>query len=235
MTTNTVLEIILHVLLLSAGLSVYTFLMTTVLPSRLLKTSYDVRPILGRGLKKFTYPEGRAVLYEARPEIRKYIERYALYTVEGYKYVQLTIGAGVKSYVASIVMVNNKNKVIGTLTLRESTYGATRSRPVRLHDATSYVAISLTSVNEGEVIDPSFARIRGIWMLLYFLAASFVTLLMFYLIHYTASGVLSIFAVRLLGSFDIKFFAIPSVFAGALSLFILVLGRMKKGVKVVLK
>ena len=228
------MEFIAYILMLPATVSVYALFMSSVFPKYLLKISYDIEPILGRGLKKFTYPEGRAVLYEAQPDIRKFIEKYVLFTLEGYKYLQLSIGSGVKSYTASIVMLNNKNRVIDVITLTESTGGASKSRPVRLHGETSYVAISLTSVNGVSLPSPVFAMTRLREILAYFAATFLLSLLVILEIAFVIREFFDLFELEM-ASLGAAVYVVPPLLIALLSLSILLVARAKNGMKVVLK
>ncbi len=228
------MEVFAYILMMPITVAVYALIMSSVFPKHLLKISYDVSPIMGRGLKKFTYPEGRAVLYEAQPEIRKYVERYALFTLEGYKYLQLAIGAGVRSYSASIVMLNNKDKVIDVISLVESTGGARKSRPVRLHGDTSYVAISLTSVNGIAEPSPVFAMTKLREIISYFVASAVLSFLVILQGNFTVNEVFSEFDIKA-ASVSPMVLIIPSLLIALLSLTVHLVARAKNGIKVVLR
>lgn len=228
------MEIFAYILMVPITLAIYAFVMSSLFPKHLLKISYDVSPIMGRGLKKFVYPEGRAVLYEAQPDIRKYVERYALFTLEGYKYLQLTIGSGVKSYTASIVMLNNKNRVLDVISLSETTSGALRSRPTRIHGETSYVAISMTSVNGVELDSPAFAMTRLREILVYFIATALLSLLVIFEMFFTVNEIFDALELEA-ASFNTLILVLPALLIALLSLTIHLVARAKNGIKVVLK
>lgn len=230
-----ILETVLLSLALAVGFVVYAVLMSSVLPRFVLRVSYRVQPILGRGLKKFTYPDGRAVLYESRPAVRKYVPRYVLYTVDGFKYVQLLLGQGVESYHARIVMVNNKNRVIGMIELSEITGGASKSRSVRLDDRTSYVAVSVSRVNGENISEPKFAYTSCLWIAVYLVCAAALSFLMFRQMYCTADEIFAIFGAAMPSRLDLSFFFIPSLLIGITSVGVLLRARMKKGIGVALK
>ena len=228
------MEIYAYIMMLPISLAVYAVVMSSLFPKYLLKISYDVTPIMGRGLKKFVYPEGRAVLYEAQPSIRKYVDRYALFTLEGYKYLQLSIGAGVRSYSASIVMLNNKHKVIDVLLLTESTGGAKKSRPVRLHGDTSYVAVTLTSVNGIEEPSPVFAMTKLGEMIKYFLASAALSLLVMLQISFTVNECFDEFGVEA-ASVSSAILILPALLIAILTLAVHLVARAKNGIKVAIR
>ena len=229
------MEVIIYILLMIISFVAYGFLMSNIFPKYLLKISYDVRPILGRGLKKFKYPDGRAVLYESRPEIRKYVERYALFTLEGYKYVQFTVGAGVKSFAASVIMLNNNDKVIDVLLVNETATGSALSRPFKLHDKTSYVAIALSNVNDTPIPTPTYAMTKMREILIYFFATFILSFFLLLQMNFTVREAFAFFSPDTPYNASALFPLIPSILIGLTSLASLLLARIKNGIKVVTK
>ena len=61
----------------------YVVLLSDVFPKCFLKTRYAYSSSMGRGLKKFVFPNGRGVLYEPHPHIRKYVNKYLLFATDG--------------------------------------------------------------------------------------------------------------------------------------------------------
>ena len=230
-----ILQTVLLSLALIAGIVTYAVLTSSVMPRFVFRVSYRIQPILGRGLKKFTYPDGRAVLYEPRPAVRKYVPRYVLYTVDGFKYVQLMLGRGVESYCAHVVMLDNKNRVIGMMELSEITGGASKSRSVRVDDRTSYVAVSVSRVNGENISEPKFAYTSCLWIAVYLACAVLLSFLMFWQMYYTADEIFGIFGAKMPSRLDLSFFFIPSLLIGLVSVGAILFGRMKKGIGVAFK
>ena len=146
-----IIEITFLAILYVLSFGVSMWLIANHIPKHVMKIGYSVSDKLGRGLKKIVYPDGRAVVYEPHPAVRKYVNKYLLFTMDGYKYLQSKVGAGVKSYTASIVVFDNRNRVIDNFDISE-VVGSSLTHPVRLHHKTSHVAYVLTSVN-GKALD----------------------------------------------------------------------------------
>lgn len=232
---SNIIETVLLSLTLVLSIVAYAAIMSRILPEFVLRVSYNFTPLLGRGLKKFTYPDGRAVVYEAQPSVRKYVERYALFTLDGFKYLQLMLGSGVLDYSATVLMIDNRNKVIDTLAVSEVTGGAIKSRQIRLHDRTSYVAISVSRVNGSGLAEPKYAYTKLIWIAAYFVLAATASFMLFWHMHYTASEIFRIFGGVMPGRIGLSFFVAPSLLIGASTLGVLLGSRMKKGIRVGLK
>ena len=150
--------------------TVFACVAGSILPMIFLRTRYSYGEGLGRGLKKYTYPDGRGVLYEPHPSIRKYIHKFLLFTREGYKYLKLSFDEGVGVIYYSVVMLNNRDKVVGVLDVDEKPMGA-ESASILLHPDTSYVSVILRSV-DGKNTDAIVAYRRVTDYLLYFIALS---------------------------------------------------------------
>lgn len=142
-----VLDTVALAMLLIMSLVLFVILMVTLIPRFFLRVRYDLERGLGRGIKKYKYPSGRAVVYEPHPVIRKYINRYILFTNDGYKYLRCLVDAGVRSLDFELIMLNNKNKVIDSVKVLADIGGSSQSGDILLHPDTSYVAINLIRAN----------------------------------------------------------------------------------------
>ena len=60
------------------SVSVYIFLVSRVLPDLLLKPLYDDSKEGDRGLRRYAFEGGRAILYEPSAPYRKYLKQYIL-------------------------------------------------------------------------------------------------------------------------------------------------------------
>ena len=230
-----IFEAIFFAVLYLVSFAVYAKLIAGFLPKKLLPVIYDTQDHLGRGLKKMTYPEGRAVLYEPHPSIRKYIRQYLLFTADGYKYLQSQVGEGVKRYTASLICYDNTNAVLDVLDISES-LSESLGKPVRLHHKTSYIAYVLTSVNGTQLPKVHFMKTKITSMPLYIAAVSLVSFLQFahtlFVINHVAelldggSNILNL---------EHSFFLLPSLAIVVICLLVTLLARIRKDVKVVLK
>ena len=218
-----------------AGLAIYAFLIAVIIPKYLLQVSGDPSHTLGRGLKKFVYPDGRAVVYEPHPSIRKYVKKYALFTLDGYKYVQLCIDSGVKDYVARVTMFDNRNKIIDSCEIYENVAMSRTPSPVKLHENTSYIAFSLLEVNRASLVRLNCAKMRICDMPLYFAAVFVATFLQFVHIVATLNRAYVLLGQAAPVERGYAFFILPALAIGVVCLAITVINRMRNGVKVVFK
>lgn len=129
------------------GAIVYVMVMSIVIPKS-LRLRYTDCESFDRGIKKYRYVQGRAVTYEPRPSMRKYIPMYALFTHNGYKYIRCKTDLSVWKLSYQIVMFDNEDRVIDTVTVTEQLAKLGETAAVMLHADTSYVSLELASVNE---------------------------------------------------------------------------------------
>ena len=142
-----IINLIFLLFLLVLGIIFYFVLMVTVLP-KLLKIESSVRTSSDRGLKKYIYPEGRGIVYEPHPSIRKYVNRYLLYTKDGYKYLKCKVDVSVDRLSYSVVMFDRHNRVLDVIEVSEKNISSEETQSIILHGDTSYIAFILDSVNE---------------------------------------------------------------------------------------
>ena len=232
---ETVIENIFLWVLYFVSLSIYVFLIAEIIPKYLLKMHIDAGYTLGRGLKKFVYPDGRAVIYEPHPSMRKYVKKYALFTLDGYKYLQLCIDEKVKNYVARVVMFDNQDKILDVCEISEVSVAMRTPSPVKLHSNTSYISLSLLEANRTPMAPLSFAKMRMRDMALYFIAVVVATFFQFVHLVATIDSLydLSYYDISIPGGY--AFFILPAIIIGGVCLAITVSNRTNNGVKVVFK
>ena len=146
-----ILDAVAYGLLIIVSLVAFAALLRFVVPTFVLKVRHSVDKSLGRGLKTYKYPTGRAVLYEPHPSLRKYVNEYLLFVNDGYKYFKCTVDNAVKRLDLEIIMLNNKNEVVDVLRASSLIDASSTSPDILLHPDTSYVALNVEMVNGAEV------------------------------------------------------------------------------------
>jgi hypothetical protein len=143
-TVNAICLLILTLISLWA----YGALIGSIVPKYIIKVRCSVKKSNDRGIKKYTFPSGRGVVYEPHPSFRKYVKRYVLFTHNGYKYFKGLFDINVMKLNYSIVMFNNKNEVIDVISVNERIHDNLATKSVPIHQDTSYVSFILNSVND---------------------------------------------------------------------------------------
>ena len=217
------------------SLVLFVIVIKTLIPAFLLKVKYSLDAALGRGCKKFTYPTGRAVLYEPHPSVRKYINKYLLLVNDGYKYLKCYVDLGVKNLKFNVIMFNNKDKVIDVVSVTAQNGASSQLREVLLHPDTSYVALDLETANGYDVK----RLVSGYYTLLqlacYFAAVLFAT---FFELLYVSGAIENVLFYAIsrnvsLG-FAVRLYFVFSMFVAAVALGLVIIYSSKKRIGVVI-
>ena len=118
----------------------------------LLNVKRHGAPILrDRGIKKFTYPEGRSVVYEPAGFDNRFLKKYMLFVRGENKYLKCLFADRVRSAYCELFVFDNQNKLIKTVDLFLEPNGDRYSDAITLPEATSHVSILVLKVNGREV------------------------------------------------------------------------------------
>lgn len=230
---DVILNSISLLLLLISGLTVYVILMKDVLPKCLVRVRYSFSGALGRGVGKYVSEGGRGVAYEPHPSIRKYVKRYAIFTSNGYKYIKCKLDSEVERLTYTVVMINNRNRVVDVIRVSDTVGGAEHTNSVMLHEDTSYVAFVLNSANGETVNEGGVMYCKPLGLVLYMLA---VCVLSFAALALSAIVLSEILATAFMVEYSLlkslPIYIVPSVMIGAICTALLLLYRNKNGVRV---
>lgn len=231
-----IMKTIAIAVMLVAGLVVYYTLMKLVFPAYILKLRFSAEESLGRGLRKFKSKEGRAVLYEPHPAIRKYIRKYAVFSNHGMKYLKCDVDSGVSTLNFSIITFNNKNRIIDVICVDETICENKSAHTIALHDETSYVALVLNSVNGESVENEALYHYRFTDVCVYAVSVTVLTFFTFILTAWAGERVFKTFFNFKLGIINSPTsFVIPALIIGVACATLSVLFARKKGVRTVFK
>lgn len=228
-----ILTVIISLVMIIASVVAYVFVMKTVLPRFVIKRRYFIADKLGRGMKKYVSGSDRAIVYEPAPALRKYIKKYALIESGGHKYFKCLADEFVRTVQYSIVMIDNRNRVIDVLEVDESPNRSTMCGPIFLHSSTSYIALTVHAVNERLLEDSATSYYLARDVGLYALAVGVLS----FMEMMTASNLIStMINAASAGSVDLGgghgSLVWPSILIGALAAVILLFNCSKKNVRV---
>ena len=230
-----ILDAVSYGLLIIVSLVAFSALLRFVIPLIFLRVKYSVGRSLGRGLKTYKYPTGRAVLYEPHPTIRKYINKYLLFVHEGYKYFKCTVDEGIKSLDFELIMFNNKNKIVDVINVCADIDASATSSEILLHPDTSYVAINLKEANGFDVKRLTRSYYTIFQIIVYFLL---VFGLAFVEINAVSDLAIELFKAALerdsIAIATGSLYLMSSFAIAAMAVFIVIMSGRKKGIEVVL-
>lgn len=138
----TELFIILALVLAIVLTVIYVYLVASVYPWLTMHLTWRKRkPYTDRGLLRVRFPEGRGVVYQPDPRVRRYIPKYALFTTEGKKYIRLRVDRRVNYIRYDVVTFDRRGKLLDVLEVSERLASAGSPRAVRLPAATAYASV----------------------------------------------------------------------------------------------
>ena len=137
-------------IILLCAICIYALLVSRVLPKVLLS------PIVGenihdRGIRKCKFNGERAVVYEPRLTVRKYVNQYVLYTEKGRKYIKCKLDRRVENVKYELVVYDRKDNPIDVLQISQTPGEGGYTPAVLLPSETSYVNFQLGSVNKADL------------------------------------------------------------------------------------
>ena len=132
-----------------ASISVYVFLISRVLPDLLLKPLYDDSRDGDRGLRRYTFEGGRAILYEPSAPYRKYLKQYILSANGNEKYIKCKFADRVNAVRYEVIAFDSNDRMIDTVCIEEHILKEKEniSGAAMLPRQTAYVRVLLYSVN----------------------------------------------------------------------------------------
>ncbi len=228
---NELIQTILSAVTILVTVVVYAFLIKVVLPRFLVKRKFSYDGHLGRGLKKYKSENGRAIVYEPHPSVRKYIKQYALVSDGGLKYLECNVDEGVNRIIYNVVMLDRKDKVLDVIEVEEVTAKRSLTQSVYLHPDTSYIALIVTSVNKEKLPNSDISYYTKKDIAVFGLMTAYLTLIASLIVCGTAHNI-----IHSLGMTAASGFFLPSllaaIIAGVLSVLILIMTCNDKNVRV---
>ena len=222
-----ILARITDVLICLGSLSVYTCLVGIVLPTVMLRPVYLLGGTRDRGIKKYKYPEGRAVVYEPHPSVREYLTMYTLFVNEGAKYLRCMAANGIRDVKYTVVLFDNAGKVIDAITVEDTPIDG-KMKSVILPVGTSYASVFVNRANgralpETKLFAPDAKRGR-----LFFWVVSIMTVVLALIVRHTVVMFLETFSSPF--EVDMLFVIVASFLLGALGAKMVISKRRRLGV-----
>ena len=136
------------------GISMYVFFISSVLPDLLLKPRYDYSKDGDRGIHRYTFEGGRAIVYEPSAPYRKYLKQYILSVNGKENYIKCKFASQVTSVRYEVIAFDSNDRLIDAVRIEEHIFEDKEniSNAAMLPMQTAYVKVMLRSVN-GVILD----------------------------------------------------------------------------------
>lgn len=172
MIPNTVYYISL-ILTAIFGILLYIFLISSIFPKVFLRPCKANAEPKSRGIKKFIFDGGKAIVYEPQLNVRKYFKQYILSENGGDKFVKCKLDERVKSTRYTVIAMDSGDKILDVIDVEETIFNIGYSRAVILPRKTSYINLIVKEINGAVVADRDKIFFSG-WNVLLFTLCSAV-------------------------------------------------------------
>lgn len=151
MITTTIMNYIAQGLLYILSFIIYVFIVGKLLPVIFLRPKYKGLRSDDRGLKRYTYDGGRAIVYRPAGNCSKYIEQYILSANGDEKFVKCKVHDKIYSIEYDVIAFDAHDKVLDVVAVKDPIRrkGITSAVPLPLE--TSYVSVIARRVNRVRV------------------------------------------------------------------------------------
>ena len=130
-----------------AAMAVFLYLTAFLYPRLILRPVWLGRrdPFVtgDRGVRRVTFPGGRATVYEPIPKARRYLRRYALIKQDGCTYLRCRIHENIAYIRYDAAAFDSRGRLLDVLSVSERVTEAGYTRAVRLPRDTAYACVTL--------------------------------------------------------------------------------------------
>ena len=218
-------------ILLFLSLFIFVFLLACLYPRLILKPNYCFLNIKDRGIKKFVFPNGRAITYQPSQQIRQYVNSYILSCIDGKKYIKCELDRSISELSYELVVFDASDRVITVLQISDRVKRCGYTHSVLLPLNTAYVHLILREVDNEKISKEPVAMYRQSRLVAYFAAVICTVVFEVFLLK---SNLLSMFGSMLFfSSAEDGFTFITAVLIGALYAWVTFLLHRSKNTKVI--
>ena len=158
------LSAVVYVYLVGRVFPYLTMHLTVRLPERGMYPEGD------RGIRRVKFPDGRAVIYEPIPEIRRFMPEYALIKREGVTLIKCRIHENIRHIRYDVAAYDARGRLLDVLGVRELITERGYTRSVRLPRNTAYVRMILRKADgmyeeRRKTVGYKFAGMGILWAL----------------------------------------------------------------------
>ncbi len=97
----------------------YVYIVSKILPHFTLRLKCDENKLIARGVRRVQFSDGRGIIYEPEPRIRKYIKYYAVLAQNNKKYIQCDIHEKISSLRYDVASFDLSGKLLDIVSINE--------------------------------------------------------------------------------------------------------------------
>ncbi len=127
---------------------IYVLVVGRLLPQIFIRPSKRGVKAIDRGLKKYVYDDGRAIVYEPAAETKRYVDQYIVSSNNGEKFLKCKVDPRVYSLEYDVIAFNSRDRIIDVLAVTDLIVGKRElTSAVSLPMDTAYVSVLAKRVN----------------------------------------------------------------------------------------
>ena len=138
-------------IILITSLFAYVYMVACVLPNYLIRPEYNNEKIRDRGIKKYIFDKGRAIVYDPAISVKEYIDQYVLFDDGEKRFLQCKVNEAVYSVNLRILTFDAFDKPLGVFVAKDVTASKNTTGIIELPIETSYVSIEVAEINNKRV------------------------------------------------------------------------------------
>ncbi len=230
---DTGITYLLSILLLIIGFIAYVFLVGGVFPRLILRPKWGSGTPRDRGIKRYTFKDGRAVVYEPDPKMRKYVKQYILSANGEDKYLKCKVDPRVSTIEYDVVVYDAHNNAIDNIHVAEAIETKGYTKAAELPAKTSHVSLVVREVNYHTIDKRPFARYTLAQVIIFLACNVVATVVLSLMFRGAINNTLSLFSDMEMDG--VGFCIISATIVGLMCSGLVFLCNYCKGVRITLK
>ena len=140
-----------NILFFLFSLILYVAVVGIIFPKVFLEKFERNSNLMERGIKKYIFAQGRAIVYEPAVKMRKYVDQYILSAYENKKILKCKINEKIHNINYDVAVFDSNDKLIGLFTFSDSISEKGYTQDELLPAEASYISLVVRAVNGKEV------------------------------------------------------------------------------------
>lgn len=145
---NNILFLVGNIFTFILSVILYVYLTSRALPDICVRWANPKKKMGDRGLRKYTFPEGRGVVYEPELKMRRFIRQYALICYKNNKYLKCYLNPKIRFVKYDVMVYGPAGELLDIIAVTERVTNEKYSKAVPLHKDTSYVNVILRMADD---------------------------------------------------------------------------------------
>jgi len=145
---GTIMSATAQIILIILSVIIYVYLVACIFPKIFLRPKYDISDIKDRGLKRYSFRGGRAIVYQPALNIRKYIAQYILSSTDGEKHIKCKVDKRILSIKYDVIAFDSEDRVIDTVEISDGVKSTGYTHAALLPMNTAYITLIIKEVND---------------------------------------------------------------------------------------